>query len=75
MENEKMKNERFKVFEKLIKNGYSTDKKMLNMKIEDLILKTNMNRGELMIAIGIKNALSNKNIVSFLCNNEGGDVK
>lgn len=75
MDKEKIISDRLKVFEKLIKNGYSSDKNMMNMKVEDLILKTNMNRGDLMIAIGIKNSLANRNLVSYLCGNEEGDKK
>ena len=67
IEKEKILNERFKVLEKLIKNGYTTDKKIINLKTEDLILNTNMNRSDLMIAIKLKNALANKKLITFLC--------
>lgn len=59
--------ERFRVFEKLINVGYNTDKKIIELKVEDLILLSNFNRSDLVIAIGIKNALANKNLVTFLC--------
>ena len=70
MINEKIYKERLKVLDKLIREGYNTDKKIIDLKVEDLIQHTNFNRTELTIAIGIKNALANKKIITFLCNNE-----
>ena len=67
MNREKAIRERFKVFEKLVNIGYNTDSKVINLKVEELLLQPNFNRSELMIAVGIKNALSNKKIVTFLC--------
>ena len=49
---------------------YEKPKKIIDLKIEDLIQQTSFNRTELTIAIGIKNALANKKIITFLCNNE-----
>ncbi len=70
MINEKIYKERLKVLDKLIREGYNTEKKLIDLKVEDLIQHTNFNRTELTIAIGIKNALVNKKIITFLCNNE-----
>ncbi len=70
MKNEKIYKERLRVLDKLIREGYNTDKKIIDLKIEDLIQQTSFNRTELTIAIGIKNALANKKIITFLCNNE-----
>ena len=70
MINEKIYKQRLKVLDKLIREGYNTDKKIIDLKVEDLIQHTNFNRTELTIAIGIKNALANKKIITFLCNNE-----
>lgn len=70
MKNEKIYKERLRVLDKLIREGYNTDKKIIDLKIENLIQQTNFNRTELTIAIGIKNALVNKKIITFLCNNE-----
>lgn len=67
MNREKAIRERFKVFEKLVNVGYNTDSKVINLKVEELLLQPNFNRGELMIAVGIKNALAGKKLVSFLC--------
>ncbi len=67
MDIEKIIKERFKVFEKIIKVGYNTDKKIIEMKIEDLIQLPNFSRSELTIAIGIRDSLSNRKLVTFLC--------
>ena len=70
MKNEKIYKERLRVLDKLIREGYNTDKKIIELKVENLIQQTTFNRTELTIAIGIKNALVNKKIITFLCNNE-----
>ena len=75
MNREKAIRERFKVFEKLVNIGYNTDSKVINLKVEELLLQPNFNRSELMIAVGIKNALSNKKIVTFLCGIEENNNK
>ena len=75
MNSEKIMKERFKVFEKLVNIGYNTDSKVINLKVEELLLQPNFNRGELMIAVGIKNALAGKKLVSFLCEIEENNNK
>ena len=75
MNREKAIRERFKVFEKLVNIGYNTDSKVINLKVEELLLQPNFNRGELMIAVGIKNALAAKKLVSFLCEIEENNNK
>ena len=72
---EKNIRERFKVFERLIKVGYNSDKKIIDMKVEELIQSTNFNRSELILAVGIKNALASKKLVSFLCGIEENESK
>lgn len=67
MDSEKIIRERFKVLEKIIKLGYNTDKKIIDLKIEDLLQKSNFNRSELVIAIGIKDSLASRKLVTFLC--------
>ena len=67
MEREKIIRERFKVFQTLIGIGYNTDKKILDLKVEELVLKTNMNRSDLVIASALKDALAKKRLVAFLC--------
>ena len=75
MNREKAIRERFKVFEKIVNVGYNTDSKVINLKVEELLLQPNFNRGELMIAVGIKNALAGKKLVSFLCEIEENNNK
>ena len=75
MNREKAIRERFKVFEKLANIGYNTDSKIINLKVEELLLQPNFNRSELMIAVGIKNALAGKKLVTFLCGIEENDSK
>ena len=75
MNTEKIIRERFKVFEKLANIGYNTDSKIINLKVEELLLQPNFNRSELMIAVGIKNALAGKKLVTFLCGIEENDSK
>ena len=70
MEREKTIRERFRVFQTLIKYGYNTDKKIMNLAVEELVLKTDMNRSDLAIAVGIRNALRDKMLVTFLCGME-----
>ena len=72
---EKVIKERFKVFEKLTTIGYNTDSKIINLKVEELLQQPNFNRSELVIAVGIKNALTNKKLVTFLCGIEDNEVK
>lgn len=57
---------RIKVLEKLIFNGYDTDKKVIDLKIEDLISNNNFSRSDLEIIVRIKNALINKELFSFI---------
>lgn len=66
MERENIIRSRFKVFQTLMNIGYNTDTKMINLKAEELVLKTNMNRSDLAIAVGIKNALRDRKLVTFL---------
>ena len=49
MEREKIIRERFRVFQTLIRYGYNTDKKIINLVVEELVLKTDMNRSDLAI--------------------------
>lgn len=67
MNNEKLFKEKLKVFEKILTTGYNTDKKIMDMKIEDIILLSNFTRSDLNIAVGIKQSLMNKSLVSYLC--------
>lgn len=57
---------RIKILEKLILAGYDNDKKIAEMNIENLILNNDFNRLELETIIRIKQAILNKNIISFI---------
>lgn len=67
MDREKLIRERLKVFQKLIKIGYNTDKKIIDLKVENLLQNSNFNRSELVTALGIKDSLVNRKLVTFLC--------
>ena len=73
MDKEKTIRERFRVFEKLVNVGYNTDNKIINLKVEELLSQPNFNRSELVIAVGIKNSLSSRKLVAFLCGIEEND--
>lgn len=73
MDKEKTIRERFRVFEKLVNVGYNTDNKIINLKVEELLKQPNFNRSELVIAVGIKNALASRKLVTFLCGIEEKD--
>ena len=60
MERETIIRERFKVFKALMGYGYNTDTKVIKMDTDELVMKTGLNRSEIAIAIGIKNALKRK---------------
>ena len=70
MEREKIIRERFRVFQTLIKYEYNTDKKIIGLVVEELVLKTDLNRSDLTIAVGIRNALRDRKLVTFLCGME-----
>lgn len=67
---EDIKRVRMRVLDKLITNGYDTDDKLSKLKLEDLILNSSFTRMDLEIAVSIRNALINKNIISFISGNE-----
>lgn len=73
--NENIIKSRLKVLEKLFTSGYDTDKKITDMKIEEIICLESFNRSDLTVAVGIKNALCNKQLITFLCGKEmkGGE--
>lgn len=73
MTREKIKKERLRVLNKITDLGYDTDKKILNIKIEDLVLNNDISKSDLTIVVGIKKALLNKSLVTFLCATEEGE--
>lgn len=55
-----------KTLEKLFEAGFNTDKKILALRLEDLIKISNLQNNETMIIIEFKNAVKNKKIIEFL---------
>lgn len=55
-----------KTLEKLFEAGFNTDKKILALKLEDLIKIPNLQNNETMIIIEFKNAVRNRKIIEFL---------
>lgn len=66
MNRKKVEQERQKTLKKLFANGYDNDNKILEMKIENLITQTEFSKAEILICIGIKEAICKKRLVSFL---------
>lgn len=76
MENKYNINQITKTLEKLFNTGFNTDKKILNMKMEDLEKLPNLTSSEMMIIIDFKKAIKNKDIIAFLSGyNEKGNEK
>ena len=71
MERETIIRERFKVFKALMGYGYNTDTKVIKMDTDELVMKTGLNRSEIAIAIGIKKALKDSKLVTYLNGLEG----
>ena len=71
MERETIIRERFKVFKALMGYGYNTDTKVIKMDTDELVMKTGLNRSEIAIAIGIKNALKSGKLITYLNGLEG----
>lgn len=55
-----------KTLEKLFEAGFNTDKKILALKLEDLTKIPNLQNNETMIIVEFKNAVRNKQIITFL---------
>ena len=66
MENKYNINQITKTLEKLFNAGFNTDKKILNMKMEDLEKLPNLTSSEMMIISDFKKAIKNKDIIAFL---------
>lgn len=55
-----------KTLGKLFEAGFNTDKKILALKLEDLIMIPNLQTNETMIIIEFKKAIKDKKIIEFL---------
>lgn len=59
-------NQIFKALDKLFKAGFTDEKSISNMKIEDLLKLKNLTNIEISIIIEFKKAIKEKNLVAFL---------
>ena len=59
----------FKALDKLFSAGFTTEKQILNMQLEDLSRLDNISNIEINIIIEFKKAIKNKKLVAFLSNN------
>lgn len=66
MDNKYNLNQITKALEKLFGAGFNSDKKILAMKIEDLIKIGNLTSSEIAIIIDYRMAVKNKQITAFL---------
>lgn len=66
MDNKYNLNQITKALEKLFEAGFNSDKKILAMKLEDLIKIGNLTSSEITIIIDYRMAVKNKQITTFL---------
>lgn len=66
MDNKYNLNQITKALEKLFEAGFNSDKKILAMKLEDLIKIGNLTSSEIAIIIDYRVAVKNKQITAFL---------
>lgn len=66
MDNKYNLNQITKALEKLFEAGFNSDKKILAMKLEDLIKIGNLTSSEIAIIIDYRMAVKNKQITAFL---------
>ena len=59
----------FKALDKLFSAGFTTEKQILNMQLEDLSRLDNISNIEINIIIEFKKAIKNKKLVAFLSDN------
>ena len=55
-----------KTLEKIFDAGFNTERKILNMKLEDLTKIPTLQASETLILIEVKNAIKNRALLSFL---------
>ncbi len=55
-----------KTLEKLFSSGFDTDKKIIEIKLEDLARLPNLQSMEIAIILELKKAIKEKQIISFL---------
>ena len=70
MENKYNLSQISKTLEKLFDAGFDTEKKILALKLEDLVKIPNLQANETMIIIEFKTAIKEKQIIAFLSGNK-----
>lgn len=63
---EKRFNQITKLLEKIFKTGYTTEKDILNIQLEDLVKINDISNTEIAILLDLKKAIRNKKIIAFL---------
>ena len=55
-----------KLLEKLFKSGFTDEKAILNIQLEDLVKINDISNNEIAILLDLKRAIRNKKIIAFL---------
>jgi len=63
---EKKFNQITKLLEKIFKAGFTTEKDILNIRLEDLVKINDISNNEIAILLDLKRAIRNKKIIAFL---------
>ena len=72
---EKNLNQITKLLEKVFKAGFTTEKDILNIQLDDLVKINDITGNEIMIIIELKKAIRNKRIIAFLNGTEEKKVE
>jgi len=67
---EKKFNQITKLLEKIFKAGFTTEKDILNIRLEDLVKINDISNNEIAILLDLKRAIRNKKIIAFLSGTE-----
>ena len=63
-------NQKFKALDKLFEAGFTNEKSILNMKLDDLLKMPNLTTIEVNIIIELKRSIKDKTIITFLSNSK-----
>ena len=72
---EKNLNQITKLLEKVFKAGFTTEKDILNIQLDDLVKINDISGNEILIIIELKKAIRNKRIIAFLSGTEEKKVE
>jgi len=72
---EKNLNQITKLLEKIFKAGFTTEKDILNIQLDDLVKLNDITGNEIMIIIELKKAIRNKKLIAFLSGTEEKKVE